>query len=208
MRTRWILGFLWAIATAVAAGEGGGTAMVPDPNALLGKEASVETIFTKPVAKAGAVPRLAIPDPAGQKAAQAELRKEFKVELASRKPAQRRELVGKFLELAQQTQDDANRLWAQLEEAINLALELKDYQTVLVLCDYRATRFEGLEAMAQRKEVFGKAKVLPRRRRRHHPAGAARRSQRQPGGREAFLLRAGQLGGGPAPAGRRRGCRS
>ena len=138
-------------------------AKTPDPKELLGKgsDAPLETIFTKPVAKAEAVPRLAMPDPAGQKAALAELRKDFVDDLANHKPAQRRELIAKFLELAHKTKGDANRLWAQLEEAIDLALEIKEYQTVLALCDYRAARFEGLEALTQRKEAFGKAKTSP-----------------------------------------------
>jgi hypothetical protein len=128
------------------------------------QEAQRGTIFSKTTKPPSAAKLAAVPSAVDQKNAIATLRKIYQDDYAKRKLNQKknqRALVAKLMDQAQQTRDDPVLFHGLLCEAGDMALEIGEYQTVIAAIDLKAASFAEIDALAQKKAIFGKARGNP-----------------------------------------------
>ncbi len=119
------------------------------------------TRFMQPPQPISATP-VALPSKAELESALSAIHSLYKDAYArARLEAQKRSLARKLAKEAENSKDNPAAYHEMLHEAIRLAGEAEDYQTLLDACDHLAAAFLGSDAPSLKKEVLGRMKTHP-----------------------------------------------
>jgi hypothetical protein len=120
------------------------------------KQAHRDTLFTRPVdTRKG---QQAIPDAKDLRTAVTRVKKDYKEGYADRSENGRRTLAKALFDVAQRTADDPLMAYALYSEAIDLACDTKDVDSILTFAEAQAKAF-AMTATEAKKEALGRLRL-------------------------------------------------
>ena len=114
------------------------------------------TLFTNPTPTSDIAKKATVPSNETQKTAIATIRSLYKDDFAKRLLSQKIATLAKMQELFAASNDDPVMRYALLTVVVDLAMECRDYSTVIETCDLMAVNFTDVDAKAQKKTAFSK----------------------------------------------------